>query len=92
MLMAEHFVFHPFGEEFKINIEDGGAGAERIRNMRVTHLATPAFLDLVGTHETVRPPLTDPRPALMQAIAWHGPLQRLQLIKNKGDAQRRQRA
>ena len=121
MLMAEQFVFHPFGEELKINIEDGGAGGERIRSMRVTHLATPAFLDLDGTHETVQPPFTDPRPALMQTIAWHGtpaklainskhsiygsaacthakpslgtgPLQSLQLIQNKGDAQRRQRA
>ena len=72
MLMAEQFVFHPFGEELKINIEDGGAGGERIRSMRVTHLATPAFLDLHGTHETVQPPFTDPRPALMQTIAWHG--------------------
>ena len=79
------FVFcHPFGEELQINIEDGGAGGERMRNMRVTHLATPAFLDLHGTHETVQPPFTDPRPALMQTIAWHGTPAKLAINSKQG--------
>ena len=55
-----------------------------MRNMRVTHLATPAFLDLHGTHETVQPPFTDPQTALMQAIAGHGTLAKLAINSNQG--------
>ena len=64
--------FIRLGKNSKSTLKTGGRGGERIRNMRVTHLATPTFLDLDGTHETVQPPFTEPRPALMQAIAWHG--------------------
>ena len=85
MLMAEVLFFViRLGKNSKSTLKTGGRGGERMRNMRVTHLATPAFLDLHGTHETVQPPFTDPRPALMQAIAWHGAPAKLAIKSKQG--------
>ena len=93
MLMAEHFVFHPFGEELKINIEDGGPGGGSESEACVLHIwllqlfwTWTVLMKLSSLHLRIRG-LHSCKPSL-----GTGPLQSLQLSQNKGDAQRRQRA